>query len=113
MLQTMFDKSELEEMIESACVYDKIDAKLQKVMVKTYDRLLNDVISTKLKGSATDHFSIIIKKHGIIQIKNPQKTEGFYLVKDPRFGWGPNNWKYYMLVPDDVALKCKVLGYLT
>lgn len=118
-------ESESSEMIESACIYDEIDAKLQKIMVQTYNRLLDNAISmmqftqfpTKSigrhpSGSATDHFSTIMKKHGIKQIKNPQKIEGFSLVKDPRFGWGPNNCKYYMLVPDNVALKCKVLGHL-
>lgn len=74
MLQAIFDKSELEEMIESACVYDDIDAKLQKTMVETHSRLSNNAI---------DYFSIVMEKYNIRQIKNPQKIEGFCLVKDP------------------------------
>ncbi len=124
-------KSEIQEMIESACRYDNIDSKLQKIVIDTHKRILENTISLRKIESFDDsstatttgsnHFGVFLNKNGIEQItrKNQEtfvvltsRCENFVIVKDPRFGWGPNNTKHYLLVPQELALKAKALNYL-
>lgn len=94
------EDEEIEEMISSACLYDGIDPKLQKVFIK----------KVYIEKFDKKNFENLLERNNIKKTKKPSLNGIF--VKDPRYGWGPNNTNKFLELTQELALKIKTLNYL-